>query len=255
MANIRFLEGERGNSVAAHAADAQLKEETALWNTWLAQGKWKYFMAMEPADDMWDQYRISNWTMPKPQEFTSASISSVEIPKKNRQYSFALEAENFKRKIDKPKAAWEIIPGLGRSGRGSLAVFPVTAARLELESVKHAPRVEYDVVLPETGEITLHVYLIPTHPLAGSDLRFALALNEQTPQMVAYDVKDGSAEWAQGVLDSTRIATTTVTVKKPGKQVLKFYGVDAGVLLDKIVVDIDGVAPSYLGLPTASSAL
>lgn len=219
-------------------------------------------MAVEPADDMWDKYRISPWTMPNRQAPTNASppsdnkqidtpINSNAIKKLNsKQLSFALEAENFSRKIDKPAAAWEVIVGLGRTGKGSVAVYPVTAPRFKIEQLAHdAPRLEYDVALTTTGGITLHVYLIPTHPLVGTELKFAVALNDEAPHMVAFDVQDGSADWGQGVLNATRIATTTITVNKTGKQVLKFYGVDAGVLLDKIVLDIDGVAPSYLGLP------
>jgi hypothetical protein len=258
LANIRFLEGERGNSTAAHAADAQLKEETALWSTWLAQGKWKHFMALEPADDMWDKYRISAWAMPQQQQQFAKAKTYTDVNKKlnSKSLSFALEAENFNRKVDKPGAAWEIIPGLGRTGKGSVAVFPVTAPRFELEQLaSKAPQLEYDVNFTKTGEFTLQVFLIPTHPLAGTSLRFAVALNDEVPRLVEFEVKDGSAEWAQGVLNATRIASTHITVTRTGKQVLKFYGVDAGVLLDKIVVDVDSIAPSYLGLPTMSSAL
>lgn len=252
LANIRFLEGERGNVTAAHAADVQLQEETALWNTWLAQGKWKHFMAVEPADDMWDKYRLSTWTMPRYQAPVKTKVTRTDERSEKKRLSFAVEAENFNRKIDKPDAAWEIIPGLGRTGKGSVAVFPVTAPRLEPgQLTSKAPRLEYDVNFITTGEFSLQVFLIPTHPLTGTSLRFGFALNDDVPQLVAFDVKDGSPEWAQGVLNATRVATTHITVTKTGKNTLKFYGVDAGVLLDKMVVDIDGMPPGYLGLPAA----
>jgi hypothetical protein len=38
-------------------------------------------------------------------------------------------------------------------------------------------------------------------------------------------------------------------VARPGTHVLKFWAVDAGVVLQKIVVDLGGERPSYLGPP------
>jgi hypothetical protein len=67
-------------------------------------------------------------------------------------------------------------------------------------------------------------------------------------------VKDGGPEWAQGVLNATRIATARLTVSSPGAHTLRIYGVDAGVVLDKIVVDFGGLAPSYLGPPETNTA-
>ncbi|WP_167759672.1 hypothetical protein, partial [Massilia horti] len=46
----------------------------------------------------------------------------------------------------------------------------------------------------------------------------------------------GGTEWAQGVLNAKRIASTILTIDKPGKRVLHIYGVDAGVVLDSITI-------------------
>lgn len=238
LANIRFLEGERDNSRAAITADQALTHETELWNSALAQGKWKYFMAMEPADSQWAKYRIAKWEMP-------AVFSKTELDTTKR-LSFAIEAENFTRKVDSANAVWEIIPSLGRTGKGSVAVFPNTILKTE---TSQAPRLEYDVNFAKAGELTLQVYLIPTHPLAGTELKFAVAIDDAAPQIVVFEVKDGSAEWAQGVLNATRIATAKIVLAKAGVHTLKIYGVDAGVVLDKLVVNVDGLPESYLGLP------
>jgi hypothetical protein len=100
--------------------------------------------------------------------------------------------------------------------------------------------------------VNLHFYLIPTHPLSGNKLRFAVALNNRPAQLVELDVNDGSTEWAQGVLNATRVVSSNMevtTASQTGTQTLQVYAVDAGVVLDKIVVDIDGLPASYLGLP------
>lgn len=238
LANIRFLEGERGNSKAATAADSALNQATEFWSSTLAQGKWKHVMAMEPADAQWAKYRIDKWEMPT--RFANTTVD------KSKRLSFAIEAENFTRKVGSATAAWAQIPNLGRTGKGSVAVFPNSVFNL---AISQAPRLEYDVSFAKAGEFTLQAYLIPTHPLAGTELKFALAIDDAAPQIIAFDIKDGSTEWAQGVLNATRIATAKITVANAGIHTLKIYGVDAGVVLDKLVVNIDGLPESYLGLP------
>jgi hypothetical protein len=245
-ANLRFLEGERGNSDAAHAADARLQQETARWNTSLAKGKWKDFMATEPADALWDKYRITSWKMPYDELLAGKKQAK---PATAGKHSFAIEAEDFNRKTDRSDVAWEVIPNLGKTGSGSVALFPVARHDFaENQLAEKSPYLEYEVSFAKTGKFVLHVHLIPTHPLSGNLLRFAVGLNSDAPEVVSLDVQDGSPAWAQGVLNATRVATTTLQVTKTGKQTLRIYGVDAGVLLDKIVVDIDGIPDNYLGL-------
>ena len=93
-------------------------------------------------------------------------------------------------------------------------------------------------------------YLVPTHPLqAGRGLRYAIGLDDEPPQVVEVDanVEVASRQWAQHVLDATTIGAATLQVATAGPHVLKIYMVDAGVVLDKIVLDGGGLRPSYLG--------
>jgi hypothetical protein len=50
------------------------------------------------------------------------------------------------------------------------------------------------------------------------------------------DVRDGSREWAQSVLNATVVATAAIDIRSAGTHTLRIYGVDAGVVLDKIVI-------------------
>ena len=49
--------------------------------------------------------------------------------------------------------------------------------------------------------------------------------------------------------DSVRKVKSTQTVEGPGYHTLKVWMVDPGVVLQKVVVDLGGVKPSYLGPP------
>jgi hypothetical protein len=51
------------------------------------------------------------------------------------------------------------------------------------------------------------------------------------------------------VKDSVRHVVSSLTVAAPGYHTLKFWMVDPGVVLQKLVVNLGGVKPSYLGPP------
>jgi hypothetical protein len=167
----------------------------------------------------------------------------------------AMEAEHFTRQVDRARAGWQVIPGLGRTG-DSVAVFPtntpsIEEARLQVE----APVLEYSFYLFKPGRLAVTCYLLPTLPLVGGrGLRYAVGLDDETPQVVSVDagLAVPSKPWSQNVLNQTTTGLTTLDVTTPGSHVLKIYMVDAGVVLDKIVMDGGGARPSYLG-PTETA--
>ncbi|HEX8070246.1 MAG TPA: glycosyl hydrolase 115 family protein [Pyrinomonadaceae bacterium] len=183
---------------------------------------------------------VFNPRAPRPESLTGFVESGGAV---------AIEAEHFTGRRDGARAAWQTIPGLGRTG-DSVAVFPTDAASVAPERLaRDAPALEYRLHLFSAGEFALTCYLLPTHPVrAARGLRFAVGLDDAPPQVVAASagVEVTSREWAQHVLDATTKATTTLRVA-PGAHTLRVYMVDPGVVLDKLVLDTGGVRPSYFG--------
>jgi hypothetical protein len=256
LANERFFAGEQSARVGepekarwlarAQAADAELRQITDHYNNAVAGGKWRGLMNVEPADDQWKSFRLVRWEPPKDR------IAADEPPK---VHAIAKEAEHFTRKIARGGASWEIIPGLGRTGEGSVAVFPATMASVASDKLAtDAPRLHYDLAFDAAGKFPVSFYLIPTQALAGDALRFAFALDDAPPQVVSLKVDDGRPGWVHGVLDATRVATATLDVTSPGVHTLRLYAIDAGVVVDKIAIDLGGTTPSYLGPPENSSS-
>jgi hypothetical protein len=235
LANRRYFLGElaalRDDATLANRArdaDAQLKEETRFFNEDLAGGKWRGILALEPADGTWKSMRIASWMLPHfgaGAARTAAGGPAISIP-----------AGDFSAKTDRKHAAWQIVPGLGRTGK-AVAVFPTTAPDVPVaQAAAAAPRLDYRVTLPAAGEFNLAVHLLPTHPISGDQLRLAVAWDDAPPQRVALDPQDGSPAWAQGVLDGERVVTVRLSVKAAGAHTLRVYGIAAGVVIDRLTI-------------------
>jgi len=166
-------------------------------------------------------------------------------------------AQHYSSKTDKPGAAWQVIPGLGRTG-DAVGVFPTTAPSVELAKVAtDAPAMEYKFYLFRPGDVTIHYNLIPSQPLRyGTPLCFAVAVDDAPAQLVSITAGTGTEigagtgrAWQLNVLNNTNTATTQQTIAAAGGHTLKIYMIDPGVLLEKIVIDNGGLRPSYLGPP------
>ena len=64
-----------------------------------------------------------------------------------------------------------------------------------------------------------------------------------------YSAQNGNADWETSVKDSARVVKTKFTLSSPGYHTLKIWMLDPGVVLQKLMVDLGGVKPSYLGPP------
>jgi Glycosyl hydrolase family 115/Gylcosyl hydrolase family 115 C-terminal domain len=159
----------------------------------------------------------------------------------------SIEAEHYTGKTDGTSARWEKIEDLGRTD-SAMTIFPVTA-----ESVlpgQSAPCLEYKTYLFHTGSVTVETILDPTlNFVPGRGLRYAIAFDNETPQVVDMLAANDTEAWATSVKDSVRKARSTHNIANPGYHTLKVWMVDPGVVLQKLVIDLGGVKPSYLGPP------
>jgi hypothetical protein len=166
----------------------------------------------------------------------------------------SMEAKDFTGKFDSPSAHWENIENLGNT-RSAMAVFPFTAP--SATPAGDSARLEYKMFLFHGGDIKVRTFIAPTlNFVAGRGFRFALSFDDSPPQIVTpvpedYSVGAGdqNRDWAAAVSDNVRKVVTDFELKEPGEHTLKFWMVDPGVVLEKIVVDRGGVKPSYLGPP------
>ncbi len=159
----------------------------------------------------------------------------------------SVEAEHYTAKHDARAARWDRISDYGRTD-SSMTIFPVTAA--SVNPATDSASLEYRMYLFDAGKVTVHAIVAPTlNFVPGRGLRFAMAFDNQPPQVIDILADNSPQDWAQSVKDSVRVATFTTTLNKPGYHTLKVWMVDPGVVLQKFVVDLGGLKESYLGPP------
>jgi hypothetical protein len=159
----------------------------------------------------------------------------------------SIEAEHYTKNTDTAQASWQKIDDYGRT-LSSMTIFPVTAK--SVTPPLDSPCLEYQMYLFHPGKVEVEAILAPTlNFVPGRGLRFAISFDDQPPQIIDALAQNTQQDWARSVEDSVRKVKSTHTVEGPGYHTLKVWMVDPGVVLQKLVVDLGGVKPSYLGPP------
>jgi hypothetical protein len=158
----------------------------------------------------------------------------------------AIEAEHYGKAVAAAGRSWLTIPDHGRTLSG-VTTLPVDAAALDLAQ---GMRLEYPVQLVSAGKVKVQLTLAPTLKFQpGAGLRYAVSIDDEAPQVVNVHADASERFWARAVSDGAVTFTTTHAIARPGQHVLRYWPIDAGLVLQKLVIDAGGLKPSYLGPP------
>jgi hypothetical protein len=163
----------------------------------------------------------------------------------------SIEADQFKRVVNAAGVSWKVLPGHGRT-RSGVTAFPVHVKPAIINA--NTAHLEYDILLQDSATVNVSAYLSPTLDFTGgSGLSYAISFDGEKPQVVKMTNNISMRAWEKSVAENIQVQVTKHHLNK-GKHVLKFWRVDPGVVLQKLVIS-DGVLPtSYLG-PPANYAL
>ncbi|WP_205502406.1 glycosyl hydrolase 115 family protein [Rufibacter psychrotolerans] len=162
----------------------------------------------------------------------------------------SMEAEHFTQAVNGNGVQWQLIPDLGRTA-SAMTTVPVTAPSQTPGG--NSPHLQYKVHLQKGGEVNVQVMVAPTlnfHNTQG--LRYAISFNDEKPQIINLHTNTSEREWGKNVANNINLTISKHLLNKPGEHVLKFWMVDSGVVLQKIVIDAGGLKPSYLGPPESA---
>ncbi len=169
----------------------------------------------------------------------------------------SIEAEHFTKKVITGNIDWLIIPDFGRTLSG---VTPVPVTSVEQVPQGNSPHLEYKVYLFNEGEVNVNVYLAPTMNFNSKPegIRFAISFDDETPQIIKMTSNPNPADlnydpvWNRWVSSNINIQVSTHKIERPGEHTLKFWMVDPGVVLQKLVIESHKIGASYLGPPESA---
>jgi hypothetical protein len=159
----------------------------------------------------------------------------------------SMEAAHYTKKTDAGAVHWEELADYGRT-LSSMTILPCTAA--SVTPPRDSPSLEYRMYLFDPGAVQVHTIVAPTlNFVPGRGLRFAVSFDDQPPQIVDALAQNSQRDWEESVKDGVRTVISAHSLAGSGYHVLKYGMVDPGIVVQKIVVDLGDLKPSYLGPP------
>lgn len=214
---------------------------TLHYNNDIANGKWPHMM---------DQVRIGYTTWQQPDRSIMPKVEYIMQTAQYKEKVFeeadgyvSIEAENYSRQQSEGNIEWTVIPHFGKTLSG-ITTLPVTSSP-ENKSVY----LEYDMDMKTIGEGNLIILTAPTLNFnSNRGLRYAVSIDGGEEQVVNINghYKGELGKWqAESIIETSskfKISTT-------GRHTIRFRVLDAGIVLQKIMLDMGGLKPSYLGAP------
>jgi hypothetical protein len=159
----------------------------------------------------------------------------------------SIDAEHYTKVIGSKDVQWTIIPGYGRTLSGVMPA-PVTA-KSQIPG-GNGPHLEFTINLSDTGRVAVEAYISPTIDFTNTHgLRYAVSIDNEQPQVININADQSPRAWSSDVSNSIKKLTSIHRISKTGRHVLKYWMIDPGVVLQKLVINCGGEEPSYLGPP------
>lgn len=159
----------------------------------------------------------------------------------------SIHAANFHRQTGAGQKRWQVVEGLGHTGRLVEALpLQTEAADTTQAAIKAMPSLAYEFYTVTPAAADVIVYTLPTHPVHKlHSLRYAVSVDDSPAQVVDFKTVGRSEEWKQNVLSNAAVRKIGVGFLPAGKHRLKIYMIDPGVLLDRILIDTGGLKKAY----------
>jgi hypothetical protein len=157
---------------------------------------------------------------------------------------------NFSRKKDTKTAEWNAINGLGHNSDVMTIIPPNAHSYKNIDDITaHAPVMEFDFYTAATGKAYITTYCLPAHGSDSAKLRYAIGIDEQIPAIVNTEAAEYTRTWSENVMRAMAVNRSECVIKKAGIHTLKLYMADAGLLIEKIVINTREFEKSYFGPP------
>jgi len=229
------------------------------WNHMMSQTHIGYTYWQQPLQQKMPEVRYvpkdSIIEQPPAVDTTVRVYSMRNLNNQNLFYEFdgfiSIDASHFTKAINTNGIKWKVLPDHGKTG-AAITPFPVAAANQKPGD--NAPHLQYEFYTYSSDTFKINAYFSPTLNFHNTEagMQYAVSVDDEKPQIVSINNEDkntGRGIWNKWVSENIIIKTTNHKITKPGKHILKYWMVNPGVVLQKLVADFGGMKQSYLGPP------
>jgi hypothetical protein len=160
---------------------------------------------------------------------------------------------------DERSDGWEVLDGLGHTGaslRSDLGMASVDAG--DPGALAKAPHVTYRFAtavkrgydLVQGEKAVLRLIVLPILPITTENgMRAAVSIDGGPATVLDFNAAEFTEAWRQHVLTNAAVAEVHGLDLKPGAHTLTVYGLDPGLILDRIEIAFDGAPRAYGPIP------
>jgi len=174
----------------------------------------------------------------------------------------AMNADHYTRAVNTSAVHWVRIARVGKIGTG-MTPARTTAHDPGAHTTAHDPGahttahdrtdssyLEYAFYTFDTGVANLQAYCAPTLDYENTrGRRFAVSIDNGPLTILHLPAEQTGPVWSSLVGDNIAIVGTSIHLSRQGPHILRYWKVDPGVVLEKIVLDLGGAKACYLGPP------
>jgi hypothetical protein len=164
----------------------------------------------------------------------------------------SIEAEHYLENESMDGYQWCRLESYGKT-LSSMKIYPLDR---NFDEIGKAPALVYRMLIREGGEYTVRGITAPTNNLEdGRNMRYAVSVDDGKPEAVKtipdehYNIGSGhyyERDWAEGVLNNCHYGENKVSLA-PGLHTIRIYGVEAGLVLQKLEIYKGERKKSYFG--------
>jgi len=215
-------------SEKSKAAFDQIQLITKKYNQEIASGKWNGMMSWKPRD-------LAVFKMPKVADSVAVKVKpSAAIEKTENK--LILQAAKYLQKSVPKGLSLQTLKGLGLGGDG-ISLYPFTFKPIGETVLQNAAYVAYDVDFKTQGEHQIEVKCLPTQGVnSGVKVRYAISVNNETPQIINISPASENNIWKQNVLQGYASGITKHKIDKTGKSTVKIYMLDPGLVINQLEI-------------------
>ena len=218
---------------------------TYHYNNIMSSGKWNHMMDQTHIGYTYWQQPTKN-SMPKVTYVPDKEKTTVPYLFIDENGYISIEAEHYSRAMNGKTTDWLIIPDLGRTLSG-ITTTPCT------ETPDENTYLEYDFETSYNGNATIYILLSPTLNFNDNKgLRYAVSINGGKEEIVNFNGQYNDQKiwwsWNAWAINETTVQQT-ISSSPTNRHTLRFRPLDPGIVLQKIMIDLGGLKPSYLGAP------